>query len=1132
MSVQFVLGSSGSGKSYYIYNKIVEESYQNMRKQFLVVVPEQFTMQTQRTLVSLHKNHSIQNIDILSFERLAYRIFDELGVKCDNVLEESGKQLLIKKVAEEKKDELSILKKNITRTGYVSELKSLISELMQYGIKPEDIDNLKNDSSGMLSHKLSDVSVIYKAFLEELEGSFITSEEILSLLISVAHKSKILKDSCIVFDGYTGFTPVQKELIAELLPLSSEVYFTADIDKLEGFYDKENHEPVVTEVKYIKEHDLFAMSKTMIIQIFNMAKTADTEWRDPVFFDGSKGRLTGSDELAFLEKHLFRNDNCTFDSKPENISLLSAKNPVEELKATAGVISRLVRDEGMRYKDIAIVCGNVDTYSPYLKDVFSKYDIPVFMDEKRELLKHPFVEYLRALMDMLDRNFTYDTVFRFLRSGFSVIEDSECDLLDNYVRATGIKGKKGWSTEFDYMPKDLSMELDYIENLRLIFADDIMPLNEALKKKGVTVEERCKALIDYLEQSGCEEKLLERKAYFEKEQDLKRADEYGQIYGIVTALLEKMINLIGSSKMPFRDFTELMDAAMESSKIGIIPPGYDRVVVGDIERTRLNDVKALFLLGANDGNIPRLNAGGGIISEAEREVIKEHDIELAPSEREQAFMQKFYLYMVLTKPSERLYVSYYRVGMDGKPERRSYLIGALEGLFKAIRVTNIETDGDSLGLLTNDGLHEEIASRLSGTLGKFDSEFVSAAIKWQKNNNEEGYARLMKLLKAATEEYKAMPLPAEAVKGIYGEKLYGSITRLERFAACEYAHFLMYGLKLREREELSYGGLDMGNIVHASLERYAQFLKNNNIRWREVSDEVSDRFLAEALEEAINENYNPAIFEDARSKYTLKRIERYLRRTVKVIKDQVRAGRFEPTDFEKRFETQYGVTNIVGKIDRIDTAEIDGEIYINVIDYKTGAASLSLNSVFAGEQLQLATYMIMALKMYSERFPEKNVRPGGLFYYHVKDDMIDGTLEMDAESVQKSIEKACRLSGLYNDSPAYYNNMDFGLRECGFDSNVIKANTKKDGTLSSRSDAMPEEKMKELLDFVDSEIKSLSDEIYMGNIAVNPTTDGRDKTACTYCSMKSVCGFDVRRKGYEYKTLKNETISEEVRNGD
>lgn len=1121
MSVTFIIGNSGSGKSHYIYNKIINESYEDIRHNYLVIVPEQFTMQTQKTLVSLHKNHCIQNIDVLSFERLAYRVFDELGVSTDNVLEESGKNILIKKIAEERRHSMNVLGRNITKLGYVSEVKSVISELMQYGIKPDEFHKMTEMFSYSLNMKLSDIELIYRGFLEEIEDTYITSEEILDLLISVAEKSAILKGATIVLDGYTGFTPVQKELLSTIIPLADDVYITTTMDTSERYYEWDIHEPTITDVKLIKDHDLFAMSKRMLAEIYNISKGCNASWNDPYVINGENGRLKDNEELSFLESHLFRRDKTVYDKEVKNISITSLKNPKDEIKYVAEEIASLVREQGYRYKDIAIVCGNTDSYKDYVKGVFDKYDIPIFMDEKAELLKHPFVEYVRAFLDVAEKNYSYESVFRFLRSGFSKIENTRIDDLENYIKATGIKGKKAWSNDFIYMPDALKLDLDYINYIREDFMNEVSDAIEVIKKSKVTVKERCDSIKHFFALNEIENELNKRSEFFTNEGDLKRADEYSQIYDVVIGILDKLENLIGDMVIPLKEYKELFEAAVESIKIGIIPPGYDRVVIGNIERTRLNDVKVLFTIGVNDGNIPADGGNGGIISESEREIIKASGIELAPTKKEEVFMQKFYLYMLLSKPSEKLYLTYSRVSSDNSVMRRSYLIGVLLKLFPELKETVTSMDETNLSLLNGEKMLDDLVVNMTADVTEKDKdEQIIGILIYLKEKEPEIYHALIHLLASATEGYKNKVLTPELVRRLYGPVLKGSVTRLEQFAGCEYAHFLRYGLRLKERAEFSFGGIDMGTIVHSALEKYSKKLRENGTSFRNVDDEASDAYLNEAVQDALTESHNFKLVDDERSGYTINRIKRYLNRTVSVIKEQVKSGKFEPTDFEKPFsERQSEHINLNGVIDRIDVAPVDDDIYVNVIDYKTGNTKLDLGELVYGRQLQLATYLSEALKMYSKKNPGKNVRPGGMFYYHVTDDLIDAEYHVADEMLHKSIVAKHKLEGLVTDNPAVYNNMDFKLRESGT-SDIVNVTINKDGSMRKTSPVVDEESFNKLLNYTDSIIETLSNKVYSGAIEVNPSQSesDRDNNACRYCAMKSICGFDERVPGYNYRT--------------
>jgi len=1120
MSLQFILGSSGSGKSHYIYNRILEESYKDFKSNTLVIVPEQFTMQTQRMLVSLHKNHSIQNIDILSFERLCHRVIDELGIHTNAALEETGKSLLLRKVAEENKNKLSVLGGNITRIGYVTEMKSLISEFMQYGIEPSDLDKCMDEAAESFRLKLEDVKIIYQEFLDELEDKYVTSDKLLTMIISVAEKSKMFRNATLVLDGYTGFTPIQREFLEEIIPLAKDVYVTATIDPdALDIYDKDTHELLIRDKKAIKEHDLFAMSKRMLIELYNIAANNKVEWIEPHICDGLKGRLKANAEIAYLEKSLFRPGVKPYTNEVNNIEIASLKDPRAELQYVAEKICRLVREEDYRFKDFAIVCADLETYSVYIKDIFDKYSIPVFMDDKKEMLKVPFIEHFRSLLDMIQKGYTYESVFRFLRSGFSCLSDEETDILENYIRATGIRGYKKWNERFIYIPRQFEEDMEQINASRENLISHVSKIQESILKKGASVEERCDAIMAYFERENMQEILEQRADYFESRGDMKNASEYRQIYSFVTSILDKMKNFIGSSRMPMSEFIEILDAGFESKAMATIPNGYDRVVVGDIERTRLDAVKILFFTGINDGNIPKAVSSGGIISSKEREEMEQKNIELAPGEREQTFRQKFYLYMLMTKPSEKLFMSYSRVGVDSSALRKSYLISTITKLMPQVSVNVINDETYTLGYMNRSELMDDLAIKLVNNEGEESDNYIRSAIQWVKQNNDEEFERLLKLLEVAMDRYEAMPLSEKVVKSVYGKMIEGSVTRLEKYAACAYSHFLRYGLRLNDRMESSFGGLDMGSILHAALENYSHILEENGCSWRSVPDDKSEEFRKYALKKALDENHNLSLYENARNEYSINRMDRYLSRSVDMIRKQVKTGLFEPTEFEKKFRIKIGEDmGFDGTIDRIDVAEIDDDIYVNVIDYKSGSKTLEYDSIYYGQQIQLSMYMANAIAICKEKFPGKSIRPGGMFYFHIADPIHEGKIDIDPNELETARFKSFKMDGVVVDNLDVYGGIDFGLRDNGYRSPVISVAKNKDGSLDAKSAVIEEESLENILIYVEEKTRKISEEIKNGNIAVSPSKkDGR--TACDYCSFTAVCGFDKRLDGYKFREL-------------
>ena len=494
MPLQLILGNSGAGKSHYIFEKIIKESEENPGKQFLVIVPEQFTMQTQKDLVMMHPRRGIMNIDVLSFERLAHKVFDEVGGEHRRILEDTGKNLILRRLAEEKKDELTLLGGNLKKLGYISEVKSLISEFTQYHVTTEQISEMmeQNLENPQLYYKLKDMKIIYDSFQKYLEGTYLTAEELLGALEKTVEESASVRGSVIVLDGYTGFTPVQLSLLKKLLALSEDVYITLTMDGEEN--------PFALNAEY----QLFHMTKKTVAGLARLAEEANIELRPPVILkEAGKRRFCNAPALYFLESHIFRHGKEFWGQKTEEVKLYAAHTPRSEAEAIGREIQRLVRDEHLRYRDMAVVTGNLETYGILMEQVFSRLGVPGFIDRKKDVLKNPFVEFLRALLAVVQEDFTYEAMFRLLRSGMTGVSLEETDRLENYVIARGVRGCSGWRREWKRPLKGMDEEaLQELNRLREKAIQGLMELRAVLKDKKTDTGGMTRAVYDYL--SGLE----------------------------------------------------------------------------------------------------------------------------------------------------------------------------------------------------------------------------------------------------------------------------------------------------------------------------------------------------------------------------------------------------------------------------------------------------------------------------------------------------------------------------------------------------------------------------------------------------------------------------------------------------
>ena len=1180
MSLQFIFGNSGSGKSDFLYDSVLKQAKENKEQQFLIIVPEQFTMQTQRELVERQKQHAIMNVDVLSFARLAYRVFDDLGKQNVVVLEETGKNLVLRKVAEQKKAELNVLGANMNKMGYVGEVKSLISELMQYNIRPDALaEFLEKEPLGEgLRLKMQDVLTMYQGFTEYLKGRYITAEEVLELLYDVAEESKLLCGSVIVLDEFTGFTPIQNRLMEKLLVLAKKVSVSVTMDVREYFYQCRG------------VHELFAMSKKTVASLLKVAELCKVPVEEPIVLPtGEKRRYAGAPDLYFMEQNLFRpgagsyrykvsekamksnkNHEKLTDSQLEetpDIRITSLKNPREELKFAAREIVRLTREQGYRYRDIAVVTGDVQQYGNYVPEIFEQYHIPYFIDQTKNILFHPFIECIRAILEMIEYDFSYESVFRFLRCGLAEkiipqgklssmeleldgetgeksaqckeqtihrLTEQEIDRLENYVLARGIRGASRWSKPWTFVMPDGTLEdMERLNEIREAVYENFKPLLMAFRGKENTVSTQTFELYSLIRRLDMEQLLKERGEFFEKNGNQARAKEYDQIYKIVMDLLDKVTSLLGDETMTIREYSDILDAGFEAAKVGIIPPGNDTVTVGDIERTRLNHIKILFFVGVNDGVVPKAGNQGGIISQFEREKMAEYHLELAPGAREKVFIQKFYLYLNMTKPSERLYVTFCRVNSDGKALRRSYLIGTLLKLFPQLVVEEPSEEETLEGVLTAESALPFLMEGLNKPVE--DEEAWTALLAWYLSD-EGDREKALQLFDAAFGVHQDDAISKAVTKALYGNTLDNSVTRLEQFAACAFAHYLSYGLRLRERELQQFASVDMGNIYHDVLERFAKGIEMSEYTWFDIPQEAQDALLSQSMEDAIAGSGIGDVFEDARNSYLLKRMETTAKRTIWALMLQVRKGKFVPSGFEVSFsraerldavQFQLGEDEkmrLRGRIDRIDTYETDDKVYVKIIDYKSGNTSFSLLNFYYGLQLQLVVYMNVALELTKKIYKGKDTEPAGIFYYHITDPMVDSDGGESEEEIRRSILEQLKVGGLVNEDPEIYGAMDTDFTGT---SSVIPVALKADGSLKAASKTASAYEFGLMSDYVRKKIEHVGKEIFAGNVSVKPYLLG-DRSGCDYCPYHTICGFDVRMPGFSYQQFEKFDSSEEI----
>lgn len=1127
MSLRFCFGPSGSGKSHRIYEEIMQRAAEEPGRNFLIIVPDQFTMQTQKDLVMRSDRDGILNIDVLSFGRLSHRILEEVGTKEMPVLDDTGKSLVLQKVAADLKEQLPAMGSLLHKQGYIHEVKSAISEFMQYGISTQDMDKLITSAQkrGALAMKLKDLKTLYRGFQDYIRDHFITTEETLDVLRRSLSKSKILKGSVVVFDGFTGFTPIQNRLIQELMRVCAETIVTVTIGVGEDPYKMDG------------EQKLFHLSKKTVADLEKLAAEAEVERGEDLFVKGGPNRFAKAPALHYLEQNLFRYQYEPYAGEQQEIHMFEALSPREEVHQTALYIRHLIREQGMTYRDIAVVIGDLEGYASYVETEFGQLEIPCFLDRTRGIVLNPMIEYIKSALQLYIKDFSYDTVFHFLRSGMSDISREEIDELENYVIRTGARGYRTYSRLFTRRTEELQENaegseqaeektMERLNRIRQQFMDAVEILHMGSQEKA---GDYVSHLYDFLEQNQVQQKLLNYQQQFEKEGDLSRAREYAQIYRLVMDLLDQVYELLGEEEISRQEFADILEAGFGEITVGTIPQNVDRIVVGDMERTRLKQVKVLFFLGVNDGNIPKNASKGGIISDMDREFLIESGTEMAPSPRQQMYIQRLYLYLNMTKPSEQLYLSYAKVNSEGKGIRPSYLIDTVRKLFPAMSVEYPQ----------NRSRLEQIEGRQEGAryLAEELREYVEGTLPEEERQDfylmyrayEADAAGRDLLTRAAFRRYRESGLSRIVARALYGQQLENSVSRLETYAACACRHFLQYGLSLQEREEFGFEASDMGTVYHAVLENFAGKLAESNLTWWDFTEDFAAKAVKESVEAYAAIYGETVLYSSARNEYAITRMSRILTRTVLTLQKHLKQGSFQPDDYELSFRFAEDLDSIhvdlsedekmhlQGRIDRIDVAEDAEHVYVKVIDYKSGNRKFDLAALYYGLQLQLVVYMNEAMEMESRKHPDKEIVPAALLYYHIDDPTIETPVELTDEQINEQILAKLRMNGVVNSDPGVVERLDRYMQD---KSVVIPVEKKKDGSFSARSGVLSREEMQLISSYVDAKIRSIGREILDGKIAANPYEKGNEE-ACTYCAYKKVCGFDGSIPGYEKRQLED-----------
>lgn len=1116
MALRFLIGTAGNGKTYECIQEIVAKQRTHKGRQILLV-PEQFTSQAERDLTIATGQSAILSAEVLSFGRLAYQIFSKSGLRHTATLDDIGKQMALQKILLTHAEEITYFRNVMDKNGFVDQLAMSISEFFQYQITPDTLLQLAQNQE--LPHsaqeKCKEMALLYQAYLDFLQSDRLSDDETLSLLAQRLSQTKdLFYDTEIWIDGFYGFTPQEYDVIAQLICICKQVHVTLPMDRKSYF------------ARSLPPYAPFLEPHLTKCHLEELAQQAGILIDTPMFF--SENHRAQTEALRFLEQNYLY---AYYKKSPhtDGLHIISCPTRQEEITFAAGKILELVRKNNLRFREIAIVTNALSSYENSLRGILSEYQIPYFIDTRQDISSHPLLTLVRALLDCVVYDFRYEAICSYLKSGLTPIPQEDIDILENYILAYGIKGYKwrqeSWSYGFQAGQED---EQAYINTLRQQVMVPFAPWLKRKRKKTYPLQELAGDLIQQLDTLQVAERLSD---LAEQTAEPAKAEEHRQIWQSFVQLLQTAVDILGETPVTLSEFSKILQAGLEKSSIGIIPPTADCLVVGDIERSRLPEICVLFVLGVNEGILPAPAQTQGIFSETEREAIQQNGITLAPDGKRKLFEEQFLIYRGLSKPSEALYLTYANGDMEGK------------GMFPSALIERICRMFPNLQIQTSDSLPLDMLSpatcfhHLGAFMQNYDSDTSDFAPYWQDiysffASSPQWQERLALLRNGFLPHIYNNRLAPEIAKSLYGNNILSSISRLERFAACPFAYFAEYGLKAKPRQIYQLHTPDLGILFHEVLEIFCTQLEQDGIHWQDLTKEETEKRIDLAVDLAAPKIGNEILLDSAANRYLIRRLKRIAKRAGWALVRHIQSGSFIPKGYEIGFGPQEALPPIIlsmadgsklilrGKIDRVDILDANGVEYVKIIDYKSGNTSFRLQDIYYGLQLQLLLYLDAFLK----ENPNAETCPGGAFYFHIADPSISVSSEISDDELEELLYQKMQMSGLVLDDPTVIKAMDHIFIDEKTDdiahaaSSIIPLSFTKQGRPSASSLLASKEEYRKLMDFTAKRAATIGENMKYGTIQPAPFRKG-DTTPCQYCVFSSICRYDYENQPH-YRDLK------------
>ena len=1109
MSLRFIYGKSGTGKTSLCFNQIKNLIKEN--KKVYIITPEQFSFSAEKHLMKVLDNKAVMCAEVITFKRIAHRIINSEGNEAKENITNCGKAMLLSYIIEKQKNNLKFLGK--TDKNLDLSLR-MLTELKKNNIDNKVLTKSKEEiEDKYIKLKLDDISILYEEFNNAINGKYLDDDDLLSIVKEKICQSNIFKETYIFIDEFAGFTKQEYSIIEELLKEANEVNITMCTDSLESMYNSDT--------------DIFGPNKKTVQKLKEIAWKNNVRIAEPIKLE--KTYRFKSKELEYLSNNLYKINPSRYLEENNDVRLFLANNNYTEIEYVANNIIELVRDNGYRYKDISVITKNTDDYSSLIKSIFRKYNIPVFIDEKKDLNQNILVKYLISLLEVYAKSFSMEAVINYLKTGFIDLKDEEIYKFENYCKKLGINGIRKFTNKFE-INVDGNSNIEELNCIKDKIINPLLKLKENLNKdktiKSITLE-----IYTFLEKNNIRQVLQDKITVFEKMGNIELANIYNTSWDLLIDILDELVLVLGDEKISFENYINLLKVGINNSSLGKIPATLDEVIVGDVDRSRSEDKKAVFIIGLNDGKFPSNSKNEGFINDEERIYLKEKGLELAKTTKEQVYDENFNIYKAFSVAEEKLYLSYSASDNDGKGLRKSILLNKIKKIFPKLKeesdIIEQKTYISSKNI-TFDLLLLNLRKYLDGE--KIDNIWFRIYDIYAK---DEFYKE--KLVAALNGfNYTNIPnnLNQDNIQKLYGDNFETSISKLESYRRCPFSYYLKYGLKLSENTELKLQNMDTGTFMHEVIDEFFSVINKEGFNLKQISEEEIEKIVKEIVENklSLSKNY---VF-NAIPKYIVlsRRLKKVITNAIKYIINTLKYSDFKVLGTEIEFGKGKSYepievnldggkkVQIIGKIDRVDIAENKDGKYIRIIDYKSSVKNVDLNEVVAGIQIQLLTYLDAVSK-------KEEAIPAGTLYFSLIEPVIKArNKHLTDEQLEQEIRNNFKMNGLILGDVNVVKMMDNNL--VNGNSNIVPAYIDKDGNLSKNKPSILEkDDFKKLQIKIEKIIKEISQNILTGQIQQKPIYLYKNKkTACDYCNFKAICGFNSKMCGNNYNYIPNASKTE------